>query len=56
MDPATIMAISELVKLAVTSIMSYARQAGLSDEQIEAAFQAAKAGLNERDPNKIPTG
>jgi hypothetical protein len=54
MDPFIVAAIAELAKLAFVSITSYMRQAGLTDEQIEEAFQKAKTGMLARDPNKIP--
>lgn len=55
MEPTTIvLTISELLKLGLAGYVAYARQQGLTDEQIEAAFQTALAGLLERDPAKIP--
>jgi hypothetical protein len=54
MDPTTVLAISELAKLALATIFAYMRQAGLTDAQIEAAFQEAKKMMMERDPAKIP--
>ena len=54
MDPLTIAAISELAKLGIQVYVSYMKQAGLNDQQIDDAFQAARAGLIKRDPNKIP--
>ena len=54
MDPATIIAISELAKLGIMGLMQYLQQAGLTEEQIDGVYQAAKTGLLARDPAKIP--
>jgi hypothetical protein len=54
MDPMTILAIAELSKLALSTVFSYMKQAGLTDAQIEAAFQEAKKAMLDRDPAKIP--
>ena len=54
MDPAIIIAISELLKMGVMFLISNAKQAGLNDEQIDAAFQMARRQLALNDPSKIP--
>ena len=54
MDATAAVAIGELAKLALMYQMERMRQAGLTEDQIEAAFQAAKAGMLARDPAKIP--
>jgi hypothetical protein len=58
MDPATtatvIAAVAELAKLGMSAYISYMQTAGLSDTQIDAVYQTAKAGLLARDPAKIP--
>jgi hypothetical protein len=54
MDPAAIAAIAELAKLGLVVYISYMRQAGLTDEQIDSVFKSAKEGLLIRDPAKIP--
>jgi hypothetical protein len=54
MDPSIILAISELLKLTIAGYAAYARQNGATEEQIEAMFQDAKAGLLTRDPANIP--
>ena len=54
MDPLTIAAISELAKLGIQVYVSYMRQAGLDEAQIDMVFQAARAGMLKRDPSKIP--
>ncbi|HSW64882.1 MAG TPA: hypothetical protein VLH56_16460 [Dissulfurispiraceae bacterium] len=54
MDPMMIIAIAELAKMAFAGIFAYMRQAGLTDAQIEDAFQSAKRAMYERDPAKIP--
>ena len=54
MDPMIIAAIAELAKMAVISVTSYMKQAGLTEAQIEDVFQKAKAGMMVRDPANIP--
>ena len=54
MDPTVVLAISELLKLGVSFLISNARQAGLTEKQIEEAFVEAKTRLLMCDPNKIP--
>lgn len=54
MDPTAVVAVSELVKLGLITYLSYARQAGLTEQQIDAAYQEAKKGMLIRDPAKIP--
>ena len=54
MNPATIAAISELAKLGLIGYMTYMQQAGLTADQIDAVYQAAKQGMLARDPAKIP--
>lgn len=54
MDAMTIAAIAELMKLTITGYMVFLQQAGLSDVEIEAMFQEAKAGMLERDPANLP--
>lgn len=55
MDPITIMAISELVKLGITGYISFMQQQGMTEEQIEAVFADAKKGLYARNPADIPS-
>lgn len=50
----TVIAISELAKLAMMYQMERMRQAGLTEEQIELTYQAAKAAMLARDPANIP--
>lgn len=54
MNPAIIVAITELLKLTIAGYAAYARQQGATEEQIEAMFQDAKAGMLSRDPANIP--
>ena len=54
MDPLTIAAITELAKLGIQVYISYMKQAGLTDAQIDEAFQSARAGMIKRDPSLIP--
>jgi hypothetical protein len=58
MDEAIIAAIvGEVLKASITGYLVYAKQAGLTDDQIEAAFQDAKkrlAGMNPADLPKPP--
>jgi hypothetical protein len=54
MDPITISAIAELAKFGLITFISFMRQAGLTDTQIEMAFQEAKKGMLARDPALIP--
>ncbi len=56
MDPVLVAVIAEGVKAVLAMIFAYAQTQGLTTEQIEAAYQAAKAGMLERDPSKIPDG
>jgi len=49
-----IVAISELLKLALMVYMNYAKQAGLTAEQVEAAFKDAKARMLIKDPSNLP--
>ena len=53
MDPNTVMAISELAKLGLVAYISYMKQAGLTDEQIETVYQEAKKGMLARNPSNI---
>lgn len=55
MNPATIVAITEIAKLGMAAYISYMQQAGLTADQIEAAFQEAKKNVFARDPANIPT-
>jgi hypothetical protein len=54
MNPTVIAAISELAKAGLIGYMQYMQQAGLTAEQIDAVYQAAKTGMLARDPAKIP--
>lgn len=54
MEAAIIMAITELLKMGIMFLISNAKQAGLTLEQIDAAFRDARAQLERNDPNKIP--
>lgn len=54
MELVIITAISELAKLGLMAYASYMKQAGLTDEQIEKAFDDARSGLLRRDPALIP--
>ena len=54
MDPMTVAAIAELLKMGIMFLMSNAKQAGLTEDQIDAAFQTARKQLALNDPNKIP--
>jgi len=55
MDPVTIAAIAEIAKLGMYGYMSYMAQVGLTEAQVDAAFQEAKAKLFTNDPGKIPS-
>lgn len=54
MNPAAIIAITEIAKLGMAAYISYMQQAGLTADQIEAAFQEAKKNMLARDPANIP--
>ena len=54
METIVIAAVVELAKLVFTAYMSVMRNAGLNEEQIDEAFNMAKLGLYNRDPNSIP--
>lgn len=51
----TVLAISELAKLSMTAYLAYLQQVGLTADQIESTFQAAKKAMLDRDPAKIPS-
>ena len=52
MDPIT--AIMEIAKLGMQVYVSYMRQAGLNEEQINQVFNESRQGMLRRDPSKIP--
>ncbi len=54
MDAAAIAAIAEIAKFGLITYIQYMQTAGLTDDQIDAVYQAAKAGMLTRDPAKIP--
>lgn len=54
MDTAAVAAIAELAKLGLITYLQYMQQAGLTPEQVDAVYQAAKNGMLARDPAKIP--
>jgi hypothetical protein len=54
MDPVTITAIIKIAEMGLSAYMSFMRQAGLNDEQIETVFQNAKKRLLLEDPSLIP--
>lgn len=56
MDPILIAAIAELLKISITSYVSFLRQQGISEAEIERLFEEARAGMLSRDPNTLPTG
>jgi hypothetical protein len=49
-----IAAIAELAKLGLVTYLAYMKQAGLSEEQIDAVYQEAKKGMLLRNPADIP--
>ena len=52
MDPIT--AIIEIAKVGLQVYVSYMRQAGLNEEQINQVFEASRQGMLRRDPANIP--
>jgi len=54
MNPAALAALAEIAKLALMWQMEQMRIAGMTEAQIETAYQAAKAGMLARDPANIP--
>jgi hypothetical protein len=54
MEPGTIAAISEIAKFGLIAYFSYMKQAGLTNDQIETAFQEAKKAMLARNPADIP--
>lgn len=55
MDARTMYAISEIAKLGLTVYLGYMRQAGMTDAQIDAAYQSAKEAMLARDPDNLPS-
>jgi hypothetical protein len=53
-DPVTIAIAAEFAKFALTTLMQYFQTQGMTADQIEKAYQDAKAGMLSRDPSKIP--
>ena len=53
MDPTIVLTISELVKAGLQFYASYMRQQGLTEEQIQKAFDDARIELMLNDPNKL---
>jgi hypothetical protein len=47
-------AVAELAKLGLASFFAYMRLAGLTDAQIDEAYQKAKAEMLLRNPDDIP--
>jgi len=54
MEAATVLAISELLKLTIVGYVAYMQQNGATDAQIETMFQEARKGMLARDPGNIP--
>ena len=55
MDPIIIMLISEGVKTLLPAIISAMHQSGMTEEQVNAAWQTAYARFKTEDPNLLPT-
>lgn len=54
MDPIIIMLISEGVKTLLPAIISAMHQSGMTEEQVNAAWQSAYARFKTEDPNLLP--
>ena len=54
MEEVAIIAISELAKAGIQFYTSYMRQQGLTEEQIQTVFDAARAEMMTKDPSKLP--
>jgi len=54
MNSEEIVAISELAKLALMLYMSYMKQAGMTQEQIESVYNEAKNQMFLKNPANIP--
>lgn len=54
MQAEAIIAVVELAKLGIMTYISYLRQVGLEEDQIDAVFQAARKTLDAQDPKNIP--
>jgi len=54
MEEAAILAISELAKEGILFYVSYMKQKGLTEAQIQETFDAARTEMLSRDPGKLP--
>lgn len=54
METAVVLAITEFAKAGMQFYASYMAQQGLTEEQINAAFEAARAEFKLNDPNNLP--
>jgi len=54
MEAIVIAAITELAKMGMQVYISYMKQAGLTDEQIDEVFKQSRAGMLSRDPANLP--
>ena len=55
MDPLIIMLISEGLKTVLPAIVSAMRQSGMTEEEVNAAWQSSYARFKTENPNLLPT-